>query len=43
MKTTLPLPSRTQRLKAAIVFDRDITIEKRIKSPEFNKNNKFFG
>jgi hypothetical protein len=45
LNSALALPSRTQSLKAAIVFDRHSKdfIEKRIKPPEFNKNSKIFG
>jgi hypothetical protein len=45
--TPLPLPSRTQSLKAAIVFDRDVTVVQASSKNELNlqnlKNIKIFG
>jgi hypothetical protein len=41
MLTTDPLPFRTQSLKAAIVFDRDVTVKASSKNElKFNKNIK---
>jgi hypothetical protein len=40
MKITLPVPSRTQSLKAAIVFDRDVTIENELNLQNLIKTKK---